>query len=170
MNKTLGCCLDYGVRRATRLFRIDFAMGKKIQSSCLSFGYACGQWGVRGGMSLSIQDASLVGQINEHGEPVLLIFPKMGSGNCSDEHWGWAGPACLFSIGVCLATGKDGIAYPSKTANLGGTTPTDNAKANCAELAAPPVWLTMSPGPVDPSPANPTTFSFFPGATVRIFI
>ena len=96
--------------------------------------------------------------------PVLLVFPEMASGNWSDEDWGSAGPACIFSIGVCVATGKDGIAYPIKTANLGGTTPADlgNAKANCAKLAAPPVWLTMSPGPVDPCPANPTTLNFFP--------
>jgi hypothetical protein len=116
-------------------------------------------------MNLSLKDATLVANINERGKPVLLVFPKMASGNWSDEDWGSAGPACIFSIGVCVATGKDGIAYPIKTANVGGTTPTDlgNAKANCAKLAAPPVWLTMSPGPVDPCPANPTTLNFFPG-------
>jgi hypothetical protein len=115
-------------------------------------------------MSLSIKDARLVGQINDHGKPVLLVCPKMASGNCSDEDWGAAGPARIFSIGVCVASGKDGIAYPSKTANLDSTTPTelDNAKANCAKLAPPPVWLTMSPGPVDPCPANSTTLNFFP--------
>jgi hypothetical protein len=115
-------------------------------------------------MNLSLKDARLVANINELGKPVLLVFPKMASGNWSDEDWGSAGPACIFSIGVCVATGKDGIAYPIKTANLGGTTPIDlrNAKANCAKLAGPPVWLTMSPGPVDPCPANPTTLNFFP--------
>jgi len=115
-------------------------------------------------MNLSLKDATLVANINERGKPVLLVFPKMASGNWSDEDWGSAGPACIFSIGVCVATGKDGIAYPIKAANLGGTTPADlgNAKANCAKLAAPPVWLTMSPGPVDPCPANPTTLNFFP--------
>ena len=115
-------------------------------------------------MNVSIKDARLEGHINEHGRPVLLVFPKMASGNWSDEDWGSAGPACIFSIDVCVATGKDGIAYPIKTANLGGTTPTDlgNAKANCGKLAASPVWLTMSPGPVDPCPANPTTLNFFP--------
>jgi len=115
-------------------------------------------------MNLSLKDATLVANINERGKPVLLVFPKMASGNWSDEDWGSAGPACIFSIGICVATGKDGIAYPIKTANLGGTTPADlgNAKANCAKLAAPPVWLTMSPGPVDPCPANPTTLNFFP--------
>jgi|CZKD01.1.fsa_nt_gi hypothetical protein len=116
-------------------------------------------------MNLSLKDATLVANINERGKPVLLVFPKMASGNWSDEDWGSAGPACIFSIGVCVATGKDGIAYPIKTANLGGTTPADlaNAKANCAKLAAPPVWLTMSPGPVDPCPPNPTKLNFFPG-------
>jgi len=103
---------------------------------------------VGGRMNLALKDARLVANINERGKPVLLVFPKMASGNWSDEDWGSAGPACIFSIGVCVATGKDGIAYPIKTANLGGTTPADlgNAKANCAKLAGPPVWLTMSPG------------------------
>ena len=95
---------------------------------------------------------------------VVLIFPKMASGNWSDEDWGSAGPACIFSIGVCVATGKDGIAYPIRTANLGGTTVEDlkNAQSNCGKLAAPPVWLTMSPGPVDPCPNDPMTLNFFP--------
>ncbi|MGB8060806.1 MAG: hypothetical protein WCF26_02775 [Candidatus Sulfotelmatobacter sp.] len=78
-------------------------------------------------MNLSLKDATLVANINERGKPVLLVFPKMASGNWSDEDWGSAGPACIFSIGVCVATGKDGIAYPIKTANLGGTTPADLA-------------------------------------------
>jgi hypothetical protein len=120
---------------------------------------------VGGRMNLSLKDATLVANINERGKPVLLVFPKMASGNWSDEDWGSAGPACLFSIGVCIAAGKDGIAYPIKTGNLGGTTPAElgDAKANCAKLAAPPVWLTMSPGPVDPCPADSTKLNFFPG-------
>ena len=115
-------------------------------------------------MNMSLKDATLVANINEHGKPVLLVFPKMASGNWSDEDWGSAGPACIFSIGVCIATGKDGIAYPIKTENLGGTTPADlgNAKSNCTKLAAPPVWLTMSPGPVDPCPDDPTKLNFLP--------
>jgi hypothetical protein len=65
---------------------------------------------------------------------------------------------------VCIATGKDGIAFPIKTAALGGTTLADlaNPAANCAKLAAPPVWLTMSPGAVDPCPKDPRTLNFFP--------
>ncbi len=119
---------------------------------------------VGGGMNISLKDARLEAKINDRGKPVVLVFPKMASGNWSDEDWGSAGPACIFSIGVCIATGKDGIAYPIKTANLGGTTLKDlaSAKTNCGKLSAAPVWLTMSPGPVDPCPANPTTLDFFP--------
>ncbi len=119
---------------------------------------------VGGGMSMPLMNARMVPQMNERGVPVLLVYPQMASGAWADEDWGSAGPACLFSIGVCVASGKDGIAYPIKTANMGGTTTNDlkNPKANCAKLAAPPVWLTMSPGPVDPCPADPTTLNFFP--------
>ncbi len=119
---------------------------------------------VGGGMNISLKNAKLVPMINERGVPTLLVFPDMASGNWSDEDWGSAGPACIFAIGVCVAAGKDGIAYPIKTTNLGGTTLADlqNPKTNCAKLAAPPVWLTMSPGPVDPCPPDPRTLNFFP--------
>lgn len=119
---------------------------------------------VGGRMNVSLKNAKLVPMVSDQGAPTLLVFPQMASGNWSDEDWGSAGPACIFAIGVCVATGKDGIAYPIKTANLGGTTPADlaNPKANCAKLAAPPVWLTMSPGPVDPCPTDPRTLNFFP--------
>jgi hypothetical protein len=120
---------------------------------------------VGGGMNMALKNAKLVPMINDRGRPTLLVYPDMASGNWSDEDWGSAGPACIFAIGVCLATGKDGIAYPIKTADLGGTTLADlaNPKANCARLAAPPVWLTMSPGPVDPCPTDPRGLNFFPG-------
>jgi hypothetical protein len=119
---------------------------------------------VNGGMSMSLKDATLKSMINDQGVPTVLVFPQMATGNWSDEDWGSAGPACIFPIGVCIAAGKDGIAYPIKTAKLGGTTLKDlaNPKTNCAKLAAPPVWLTMSPGPVDPCPADPRTLNFFP--------
>lgn len=119
---------------------------------------------VGGRMNVSLKNAKLVPMVSDQGAPTLLVFPQMASGNWSDEDWGSAGPACIFAIGVCVATGKDGIAYPIKTANLGGTTPADlaNPNANCAKLAAPPVWLTMSPGPVDPCPTDPRTLNFFP--------
>jgi hypothetical protein len=119
---------------------------------------------VGSGMNMSMKNAKLVPTINERGVPALLVFPDMASGNWSDEDWGSAGPACIFSIGVCVAAGKDGIAYPIKAANFGATTLADlnNPKKNCAKLAAPPVWLTMSPGPVDPCPNNPAALNFFP--------
>ena len=119
---------------------------------------------VSGGINLALKNARLEAMINEQGKPTVLVFPEMAKGPWSDEDFGSAGPACIFSIGVCIASGKDGIAYPVKTANLGGTTPADlaNPKANCAKLAAPPVWLTMSPGPVDPCPTDPQTLNFFP--------
>jgi len=119
---------------------------------------------VGSGMSMSLAQATFVTNMNERGAPVLLVFPNMATGAWSDEDWGSAGPACIFAIGVCVATGKDGIAYPIRTSNLGGTTVADlgNARANCAKLAAPPVWLTMSPGPVDPCPNDPRTLNFLP--------
>jgi hypothetical protein len=119
---------------------------------------------VGGRMNISFKNAKLVPHVNERGTPTLLVFPDMASGNWSDEDWGSAGPACIFSIDVCVATGKDGIAYPIKTSSLGGTTLADLADAptNCRKLAAPPVWLTMSPGPVETCPADPKTLNFFP--------
>jgi hypothetical protein len=116
------------------------------------------------GMSIPLRNAKMVPMISDQGTPTLLVYPQMATGAWSDEDWGSAGPACIFSIGVCVAAGKDGIAYPIKTAALGGTTLDDLAtpKTNCAKLAAPPVWLTMSPGPVDPCPTDPGTLNFFP--------
>jgi hypothetical protein len=120
---------------------------------------------VGGGMTMAMKNATLKAVVSDQGTPVLLVFPAMASGEWADEDWGSAGPACIFAIGVCVATGKDGIAYPIKTANLGGTTLADlqtNPKSNCAKLAGLPVWLTMSPGPVDPCPTDPATLNFFP--------
>ncbi len=119
---------------------------------------------VGSGMSMSLKDATVVTKTRADGTSVPLFFPKMAEGAWSDEDWGSAGPACIFAIGVCIATGKDGIAYPVKTANLGGTTLADlaNPPANCKKLASDPVWLTMSPGPVDPCPKDPRTLNFFP--------
>jgi len=119
---------------------------------------------VGSGMNIALKNAKRLEMIGDRGTPIVLVFPEMASGNWSDEDWGSAGPACIFSIDVCIAAGKDGIAYPIRTLNLGGTTLADlaNPKANCAKLAAPPVWLTMSPGPVDPCPTDPRSLNFFP--------
>jgi hypothetical protein len=119
---------------------------------------------VNGGMNMALKNARLVAHMNDRGKPALLVFPDMAQGAWADEDWGSAGPACIMAIGVCIASGKDGIGYPIKMAAMGGTTLADlaNPKSNCAKLAAPPAWLTMSPGPVDPCPADPTTLNFFP--------
>jgi hypothetical protein len=119
---------------------------------------------VGGGMNMSLKNARVVEGVNDRGATVKRVYPDMASGAWADEDWGSAGPACIFAIGICVASGKDGIGYPIKTANMGGTTVADlnNAKANCAKLAGAPVWLTMSPGPVDPCPADSKTLNFFP--------
>ena len=119
---------------------------------------------VGGGMSMSLQGARVEASFNERGRIVPRVYPEMATGPWADEDWGSAGPACIFSIGVCIAAGKDGIAYPIKTSNLGGTTMADlkDPKTNCAKLAAAPVWLTMSPGNVDPCPKDPRTLNFLP--------
>lgn len=125
---------------------------------------------VGGGMSMSLKNARLVPTISDEGTPGVLVYP-MANGAWSDEDWGSAGPACLFAIGVCVATGKDGIGYPIKTSNLGGTTVADlaNPKTNCAKLASAPAWLTMSPGPVDPCPQDAKTLDFLPrGVTAHL--
>ena len=114
--------------------------------------------------NIALRNARLVPEINDQGKPTVLVFPQIAQGAWADQDFGSAGPACIFSLGVCIAAGKDGIAYPIKTAKLGGTTLANlaNPKTNCAKLAAPPVWLTMSPGPVDPCPTDPRTLNFFP--------
>ena len=120
---------------------------------------------VGGGMNMSLHNAKVVGEVSSAGKLTVRVIPEaMAHGQWADEDWGSAGPACIFPIGVCIASGKDGIGYPIRTANMGNTTPADlnDPHANCAKLAAPPVWLTVDPGPVDPCPANPTTLNFFP--------
>ena len=113
-------------------------------------------------MSMAMANARLVATFNSRGAPTLLVYPEMDQGRWADQDWGSAGPACLFALDVCVAAGKDGIGYPIKMSNLGGTTPADlaNAKSNCAKLAAPPVWLTVDPGAVDPCPNDPRELNF----------
>jgi hypothetical protein len=119
-----------------------------------------------GGMLMSLANARLVPTFNSRGVPMLLVYPQIATGAWADQDWGSAGPACLFAIGVCVAAGKDGIAYPIKTSNLGGTTVADLAdpKANCAKLAARPVWLTVDLGAMDPCPRDPKALNFLPGS------
>ena len=118
---------------------------------------------VGGGMSMAITGAKVVGQINAQGQAVALVYPSMATGAWSDEDWGSAGPACLFALNVCIAAGKDGIGYPIRTTNLGGTTlKTAGTAANYAKLAAPCAWITLDPGPIPCAPADPRTLNFLP--------
>ncbi|HEY6445048.1 MAG TPA: hypothetical protein VIY53_01210 [Acidobacteriaceae bacterium] len=119
---------------------------------------------VGGAMKMSLANSSVKGEVDAQGNITVRVYPAMAQGAWADEDWGSAGPACIFEIGVCVASGKDGIGYPVSTANLGGTTVADlsNPATNCGKLAGPPVWLTMDPGPVDPCPADPATLNFFP--------
>jgi hypothetical protein len=66
---------------------------------------------VNAGMRISLENATtrVAQPAKGRGIPAVLVIPAMASGNWSDEDWGSAGPACIFSIGVCIATGKDGI-------------------------------------------------------------
>jgi hypothetical protein len=117
-----------------------------------------------GGMSMSLKNARLEPTFNTRGDPLVLVFPQMASGEWSDQDLASGSPACLFAIDVCIVAGKDGIGYPVRTSKLGGTTVADFAdpKANCANLAAPPVWLTVDVGGRDPCPTDPKTLDFLP--------
>lgn len=126
---------------------------------------------VNAAMRPSIKHARVVKSKNRLGQTVPLVYPKIANnpGAWWDEDLGSAQGALLENFGVYVVTGKDGIAYVTKTANLGNTMPSDlaNAKGNCAKLASPPVWLTEDPGPVDPCPNDPTTLNFMPWGKTR---
>jgi hypothetical protein len=121
---------------------------------------------VGSGMQMSLANSKVETSVNADGRLAVRVYPQMAKGNWADEDWGSAGPACIFEIGVCIASGKDGIGYPIKTTNMGDTTVADLADPakNCKKLAAPPVWLTAYPGDdVDACPADPMRLNFFPG-------
>ena len=119
---------------------------------------------VNSGMSMSMTNARVTRAVNGRGVVTTLVYPDMAQGAWADEDWGSSGPACIFSLSLCIAAGKDGIGYPVRTSNMGASMPADlnNPKANCGKLAGPPVWLTLDPGPVDPCPTDPKTLNFFP--------
>jgi hypothetical protein len=125
---------------------------------------------VNAAMAPSMKHARVVKTKNAQGKTVQLVYPQIATpGAWWDEDLGSAQGALLENYGFYIVSGKDGIAYVTKTANLGNTMPTDftNAKTNCAKLATPPVWLTEDPGPVDACPTDPTTLNFFPWGKTR---
>ena len=105
------------------------------------------------------------------GKPVKLVYPRIPprERGFADEDLGSAGGTLIEKYQIYLAAGKDGIGYAVTTGNMGDTQPADfaNMKANCAKLASPPVWLTASPGPVDPCPQDATTLDFLPWGKTR---
>jgi hypothetical protein len=158
-----GTVQETGNKAAGWIFAFDCATNTVAAALATSQGEGAGIWmggqvagqsapseamkPVGGGMRMSLEGAKLtLVKKNARGVPMLLVYPQMPTGTCGDEDWGSAGPACIFAIGVCIATGKDGIAYPIKVVHMGGTTPTDlkNPKANCKKLAAPPVMKSWT--------------------------
>ena len=125
---------------------------------------------VNAAMHPSLKGARVVTQKNSLGKTVRLVYPAIANtGAWWDEDLGSAQGALLENYGFYIVTGKDGIAYVTKTADLGETKPSDfaNPKTNCAKLASPPTWLTEDPGPVDPCPADQTTLNFMPWGKTR---
>jgi hypothetical protein len=127
---------------------------------------------VNGMRPLALEGAKEVTNTDENtGKPVKLVYPKITAQErgFADEDLGSAGGTLIEKYQIYLAAGKDGIGYAVKTANMGNTQPADfaNMKANCAKLAAPPVWLTASPGPVDPCPQDATALDFLPWGKTR---
>jgi hypothetical protein len=125
---------------------------------------------VNAAMSPSLKNAHVVVNKDRFGKAVQLVYPNVANtGAWWDEDLGSAQGALLENLGYFVVTGKDGIAYVTKIADLGETTPAalTNPKSNCAKLASLPVWLTEDPGPVDACPTNPTTLNFMPWGKTR---
>ncbi len=120
------------------------------------------QMPVNGMKPRSLENARIVGN---------LVYPALDPNDAaySDEDLGSAQGAFVAQYSVYVVAGKDGIGYPVNAKKMGKTMPADfaNAKANCAKLASPPVWLTASPGPVDACPQDPTTLNFLPWGKTR---
>lgn len=110
----------------------------------------------------SLVNAKIVGVHNKQGHFITLVYPDMATGVWADEDFGSGGPACIFAIGYCIASGKDGLAYSIPIPGFAGTTAaTVGTAANCANIADI-VWLTVDPGNINPCPADLTTLNFFP--------
>jgi hypothetical protein len=95
--------------------------------------------------------------------------PNPADASWTDEDLGSAGCVLIPKYGVLAFSGKDGILYVAKTANLGNTMPVDmmNAATNYAKLQFAPVWFTYFPGyGIDAAPQDPSTLDFlFQGKT-----
>jgi hypothetical protein len=120
----------------------------------------------------ALEGAKVVNNTDQNtGKPVQLVYPLVSAQDRAygDEDLGSAGGTLIEKYMIYLAAGKDGIAYPVNASNMGNTLPADFAdmKTNCKKLVAPPVWITASPGPVDPCPQDVTTLDFMPWGKTR---
>ena len=104
---------------------------------------------VGGGMNITLKNAKRRGddQRPRHPNPPRLSSrwpPALGRMKIGDR---LVRPA-FSRLAFALRPERTESPIRSKRQSLGGTTLADlaNPKANCAKLAAPPVWLTMSPG------------------------
>jgi hypothetical protein len=125
---------------------------------------------VNAAMGPPLKNAHVVITKNRFGKAVKLVYPNVAiTGAWWDEDLGSAQGALLENLGYFVVTGKDGIAYVTKIADLGETTPAAlaNPISNCAKLASLPVWLTEDPGPVNACPTDPTTLNFMPWGKTR---
>lgn len=125
---------------------------------------------VGGAMAMPKNTRLVISHDVNTGQMVPLVYPTNPTDpGWSDEDLGSGGCTLIEKYGKLLCGGKDGLAYVVNTSNMGNTMPVDfaNAKANCAKLATPPVWFTMSPGPVDPCPQDTTMLNFMPWGKTR---
>lgn len=99
--------------------------------------------------------------VDPQGRLVTLAYPPIAAGNWADEDLGSAQQTCIPDLKVCVVIGKDGIAYSVRTDNMGDTTVADllTPKANCAKLAAYPIFATAWTGK-DACPVNDTALNF----------
>lgn len=121
-------------------------------------------------MGVPANTRTLISTDTVTGHVVPLVYPTNPTDPAwSDEDLGSGGCTLVEQYGKVLCGGKDGLAYVVNASSMGNTMPADfaNAKANCLKLASPPVWITSSPGPVDPCPQDPTTLNFMPYGKTR---
>jgi hypothetical protein len=89
----------------------------------------------------------------------------MHAGDWGDQDLGASGIVLIESKGIALVSGKDGILYTIDLANPGNTKPSDltpqNAAANYAKLASPPILYTFYDATINPATTDPSALNVF---------
>jgi hypothetical protein len=115
---------------------------------------------VGGGMNMPLKNATTMASIGNRGSFVTAVYPAMAQGAWTDQDLGSAGPGCIFQIGYCIVSGKDGAAYSIPVPGFTGTTSaTVGTLANCEYAQA--VWMTFD-GAGSPCVANLQSLNYFP--------